>query len=114
MDQHNMDNLENVDQDVLNGIGLSALDKEILPTQMHEGEYNNLSEEIPEIVPRITNTHESNKNEVGLNEEEKNLRLSKFPEPKMRSEMIFNNLNEEERNDLEADTLHSKSFCLRA
>ena len=35
---------------------------------------------MPEIVPRTTDTHEGNNNEVGLTEEEIILRLSKLPQ----------------------------------
>ena len=110
MDQCNEDDLEDIDNDTLNELVLGTLGEEALPAQISEGECNNLSEEIPEIAPRTTDAHEGNNNEVELNEEEIVLRLSKFPEIKMRSEINFNNLNEVERNGFEADTLHSKSF----
>ena len=94
MDQHSMDDLEDIDNDKVNELILGALDKETLPTQGHGGEHNDSSEEIPEIVPHTTNVHEGNNNEVELNEEEIILWSSKFPKPKTRLEMNSDNLNE--------------------
>ena len=41
MGQHSMDNLEDIDNEALNKLGLSTLDEEILPTQACEGENHN-------------------------------------------------------------------------
>ena len=94
MDQYNMDNFEDVDDETLDKLGLGTLDEEMLPAQTCDGEHNNLSEEMLEIVPRTTDVHEGNNNEVELNEEEIILWSSKFPKPKTRLEMNSDNLNE--------------------
>ena len=57
---------------------MGALDEEILSTQIYEGENNNLSEEMPEIVPRPTDTHQGNNKEVELTEKEIILRCPNF------------------------------------
>ena len=70
-----MDNLEDDDDGMMNELGLGTLEEEILATQTYEGECNNLSAEMPDIVSRTTDAYEGNNNEV---EEEISLRLSKF------------------------------------
>ena len=41
MDQHNIENLEDIGNALLNELGLSTLDEAMLPSQTYEGENHN-------------------------------------------------------------------------